>query len=72
MTTTLVGGAQAPALISEARDLETQLPYPPEHSCGPICEDWRAKMMNRAHFSNVYRWCPGRFRSVQDGPSQST
>jgi hypothetical protein len=36
--------AEASALLSEARDIETHQPFPPEHSC-ETCEDCRLKIM---------------------------
>jgi hypothetical protein len=46
--------AEASALLSGARDLETLLPYPPEHSCGAVCEFCRLRM--REAVSDGYRW----------------
>ena len=46
--------AEASALISEARDWEELLPYPPEHSCGPVCEDCRVKLSRETR--DGYKW----------------
>ena len=46
--------AEAAALISEARDWEELLPYPPEHSCGPVCEDCRVKLSRETR--DGYKW----------------
>jgi hypothetical protein len=42
------------ALISEARDGEALLPYPPEYFCGPVCAGCRAKLTRETR--DGYKW----------------